>query len=243
HTFREPKVRPRVDALDQAPLHTFATTRRAFLLGAAALALPLVGQAAAGWPRVLPSRPANAPKPSDVCFSSRFGDTSALQIAAAYHANRLDWCYSVSPQFMNTARSIGLRTLGGTLSSTLSDQVGGASTDVGRAVAQTGAPIVAPWMKAWGAHWGCINNPDYRATVLAHARAQLTAGVDYFTVDGANFNAALTPWGGCYCTYCQHAAREQDVDLTRDMQTFQVRSTIQFYQWLRLNLDSLAGQR
>jgi hypothetical protein len=143
---------------------------------------------------------------------------------------------------MAAARRAGLSTLGGALSPTLPDQVGGTTTNVGRAVARDGSPIVAPWMRASGARWGCTNNPSYRAIVLQHARAQLDAGVDYFTIDDANFNAALVAWGGCYCSFCRDVARAGGANLERDMVAFQTRATVQFYHALRPALDQMAGR-
>lgn len=90
--------------------------------------------------------------------------------------------------------------------------------------------------------WGCVNSPAYRRTWLAHARAALEAGIDWFIVDDPRINEAAVAWGGCFCPDCRDAAAREGTDLARDIAAFQRRSVTRFHQEMRAAIDVAAGR-
>jgi hypothetical protein len=215
-------------------------SRRGFLagLGAAAALAPLPA-----FPFALPTRPLHAPRPSDVCFSSRHARPEALEVARAFGATRLDWCYTTDAAFLANCRRAGMSVLGGALSPTLADRVDAGGMPTGRILDRQGQPVTAPWMRAWNRiYWGCMNNPDFRRTVLTRVELSLKAGIDWFLFDDAQGNAAAVRWGGCWCSSCRQQAAAEGVDLERDMQAFQQRSTWRFHTEMRAAFDRLAGR-
>ncbi|MGX9965595.1 hypothetical protein ACVFYP_19870 [Roseomonas sp. F4] len=214
-----------------------ALPRRAVLAGALALATA-PSQAAAP-----PRRPAHAPRPSDICFSARWARPEALEAAKAFGATRLDWCYTRDRGFMTQARQAGLAPLGGALNTILTDSLTGRAWREGRILDREGRPVTAPWMRWPGMAWGCVNSPAYRTTWLAHAKAGLEAGIDWFIVDDPRMNEAAVAWGGCFCQDCQASARREGADLATDMRGFQRRSVTRFHQDMRAEVDAIASRR
>jgi hypothetical protein len=231
-----------LDEKYQASILGMPVYRRSVLAGAfAATALA----ARPAWGRVLapPARPPYAPRPSDVCFSARFKRPDALDAAKAFGATRLDWCYSEEKAFFSQARAAGLKTIGGTLNTTLPDTLGGNTRRQGRILDINGNPLTAPWMRNWqGIFWGCVNSPTYRAIWLDNARASLAAGVDYFMVDDATMNTSAVGWGGCFCQYCRAAAAAEGMDIARDMKALQKLSVTRFHREMRASVDHIAGK-
>jgi hypothetical protein len=216
---------------------------RRFVLAGAFAATAFAARPAWGRALVPPARPRYAPRPSDVCFSARFVRPHALEIAKAFGANRLDWCYSEDKAFYAQARAAGMKTIGGTLNTTLPDTLGGNTRRQGRILDINGNPVTAPWMRNWqGIFWGCVNSPAYRAIWLDSARASLAAGVDYFMVDDATMNTSAVDWGGCFCQYCQAAAAAEGMDLKRDMKALQKLSVTRFHREMRTSVDRIAGR-
>jgi hypothetical protein len=172
---------------------------------------------------------AGAPLPSDVCLSSRWRHPrneddphDTFETGDAFHATRLDWVYSLDPQWIKSCRDRGYR-FGATLNSDVSDTVGSGTREKGRIRNKNGDPVTAPWMVRWKAWWGCVNAPSYQEAFLAHALRIVDGGADVIHVDDPGFNATAVHWGGCFCQHCQAKAKAQGVDLDdkKQMEAFQ----------------------
>lgn len=195
----------------------FAAVRFAALLvpawcltGATAEPLRTVAQAATAQ-----FRPEGAPRPSDVCFSTRWPRPTnpndphdSFASARAFHATRLDWLYTQgNVEFIRRAKERG-HTISATVNSTLPDGLGSRSYTIGRARYLDGTPVIASWMRAWGAYWGCCNHPDYRRLYLEFALADIDLGADHLQTDGELGNIHLPDWGGCFCEHCMAGFRD-----------------------------------
>lgn len=160
-------------------------------------------------------RPEGAPRPSDVCFSTRWPRPmnpkdahDGLASARAFHATRLDWLYTLGRQdFIQKAKDRGY-TISAAVNSTLPDKIGGHEFTIGRAVYLDGKPVLASWMRGWGAYWGCCNSPEYRKLYLETALADVDLGADALQTDGELGNIHLPDWGGCFCQHCLAGFRE-----------------------------------
>ena len=151
---------------------------------------------------------AGAPKPSDVCFSSRWLRPNTFDAAASFHATRLDWVYARgNRKFVADAKAKGY-AFGAAVNSTLPDAAGKKAYALGRARDLNGDAIIAPWMKGWGTAWGCSNHPDYRRVWLAHAKAAIDAGADSIQMDGPSLGGSAVHWGGCFCEHCVAGFRQ-----------------------------------
>jgi len=153
--------------------------------------------------------PPAAPKPSDVCFSSRWKHPAnakdphnTFESASAFHATRLDWVYAGGDKaFVSEAKSRGY-AFNSAVNTVLTDKLGSRDYKLGRCRDLDGNVIVAPWMTKWGAVWGCANNPDYARIWLEHAKAAVDAGADSLQMDDPKIGASAVSWGGCFCEHC-----------------------------------------
>ncbi|MDI9583986.1 MAG: chitobiase/beta-hexosaminidase C-terminal domain-containing protein [Acidobacteriota bacterium] len=160
-------------------------------------------------------RPEGAPKPSDVCFSTRWprglnpnDPHDGLAAAKQFHATRLDWLYTQGKaEFIQRAKERGY-TVSAAVNSTLPDKLGSRDYTIGRARYLDGKPVIASWMRAWGMYWGCCNSPEYRKLYLDFATADVDLGADYLQTDGELGNIHLPDWGGCFCEHCVAGFRE-----------------------------------
>jgi len=226
--------------------------RRAILAGLAGglaiRALPAQARSATlAWPTAAPSRPAHAPKQSDVCFSSRWprprdhrDPHDTLAAGRAFHANRLDWCYTTDRAFVARAKASGLGTVGGTVNASLPDTPGGREYSLGRATLQDGTLMA-------GRFWanmrpGCASSPDYRHIWLAHATAALEAGADHLQMDDPRLNAELVRQGGCRCPHCAALARGERLSLDRDAVRVARVAVDRFYEDVFARLERRAGR-
>ena len=202
------------------------------------------------WPQALASRPRHAPRPSDVCFSSRWprprdarDPHDTLAAARAFQANRLDWCYTEDRGFIQRAKAAGMATVGGTLNSVLPDQPGGTERLRGRVADRNGRLLQAPWMPWPGRSWGCASSPEFRAAWLAHATLALEAGIDWLQMDDPRLNAEAVRWGGCWCEHCTRLARAERLSLERDMPRIARIAVDRFYDDVFAELARRAGRR
>jgi len=140
--------------------------------------------------KVHPDFHGQVPRKSDVIFSTRFKRDNAPDVARAYGATRIEWCYSTDPAFIQTLK-MAAPWFGGTLSSTLA-----LPGDEGIALDLKGRPIVAPWMKSWGAKWISAANPATRQFLDAMVQRLLDLGVSSIQVDDPLLQYASTNWGG-----------------------------------------------
>jgi hypothetical protein len=185
-------------------------------------------------------------KYSDVCFSSRWprpqnadDPHDTLRDAKAYHATRIEWCYSFDSDWIKKVKDAGF-FYGGAVNSILSDQMpdgGGAVTHLsGRICDVKGRFVTAPWMSEWTPvpYWGCVNSPEYRRIYLESVKKLIDAGVDAVQTDDPAFNIAAFNWGGCFCQYCVEKAQVEFVDLKDKQQRweFTLRSVKEFYDYV-----------
>jgi len=161
-------------------------------------------------PRKLPP---GAPKPSDVCFSSRWKHPrddkdphDTFRTAEAFHATRLVWVYTLDAEFAAEVkrRGYGLQAAINSLVPDFPAQ----TRERGRILDLDGHRIAAPWMRGWKGYWGCVNSPDWRASYLATAKKCLDIGADCLQMDDPPCNLAAVAWGGCLCDHCVAAFRE-----------------------------------
>ncbi|MFV2066296.1 MAG: hypothetical protein ACC645_04900 [Pirellulales bacterium] len=158
-------------------------------------------------------RPAGAPKPSDVCFSSRSKHPQndkdphdSFRTASAFHATRFDWVYTQERAFVEQAKKGGYG-FWCAINSMVPDAPGGGRTK-GRLTDLDGNLVTAPWMRGWkGAAWGCVNSPPWRQSYLTWAKTCLDAGTDGFQMDDPPINYAAVRWGACFCDHCLNGFR------------------------------------
>ena len=198
------------------------------------------------------TRLAGAPRAGDVCFTSRWKRENALDMACAFHATRLDWCYlearewrgSADPgPFVAEAHRLGL--------------------DVNAALPVT-HPTADGWMRdADGkphlpSHFiwvdassptnlpACVNSPAFRERYRRAAFAALDAGADTLQKDdgGQNYHAARHH-GMCFCGHCREQARAAGIPLGNRAERirFQQESTIAFYREMAAEIERHAGRR
>ena len=199
-------------------------------------------------------RPAGVPKYSDVCMSSRWkrpktesDPHDTLADAAAFHATRLEWCYSFDAQWIKQVKAMGY-FYGGTLNSCLADQWPAGSGELtyrqGRIRDKKGAFITAPWMSMWTPvpYWGCVNSPEYRKIYLDCAKFLIEAGADAIQTDDPTCNLSALRWGGCFCEYCvsKAAVKYVDPEDPEQLMAFTVDSVKDFYIEMNQAADKIA---
>lgn len=161
-------------------------------------------------PRKLPP---GAPKPSDVCFSSRWKHPrdekdphDTFKTAEAFHATRLVWVYTLDDAFAADVKRRGY-TLQAAINSLVPDYPE-QTRERGRILDLAGNRIAAPWMRRWNGYWGCVNSPDWRAFYIAYAKKCLDIGAECLQMDDPPCNFAAVAWGGCFCEHCMAGFRE-----------------------------------
>ncbi len=161
-------------------------------------------------PRKLPP---GAPKPSDVCFSSRWKHPrdakdpyDTFQAAEAFHATRLVWVYTLDAAFAAevTRRGYGFQAAVNSLVPDFPAE----TRERGRILDLDGNRVAAPWMRGWNGYWGCANSPEWRASYLATAKKCLDIGADCLQMDDPPCNLAAVAWGGCFCDHCVAGFRQ-----------------------------------
>ncbi len=169
--------------------------------------------------------PAGVPNYGDVCMSSRWqrpmnanDPHDTLRDAAAFHATRIEWCYSFDAEWIKKVKAAGY-FYGGTLNSCLADQWPSGGEDLtyrlGRVRDIKGGFVTAPWMSMWtpAPYWGCVNSPEYRKIYLDCAKAMIEAGADAIQTDDPTLNMSTLRWGGCFCEYCVSKSAMSYIDL------------------------------
>jgi hypothetical protein len=155
------------------------------------------------------TRPAGAPKYSDVCFSSRWihpkgkdDPHDSLKAAEAFHATRFDWAYITDKEFIKEIKHRGLTFCPATNTSAFVGDLR-PKQKRGRIVDLGGNIVTAPWMRMWKhSSWGCVNSPDYRESYLARLKQYADLGADAIQTDDPGNNWTATKWGACFCKYC-----------------------------------------
>ncbi|MBM4092893.1 MAG: hypothetical protein FJ276_26320 [Planctomycetes bacterium] len=218
------------------------------LLTALLLAPPVLLAEDAGEPKTFPgiavkvNRPPGFPRPSSVCFSSRWkrpinsqDPHDTFEAAAGFHATGFYWINGPDQEWFRDIKRRGY-TVQGWLSTILPDELFGHTRDKGRLTNSSGQVIVAPWMKApWGV-WGCLNSPEYRAVYLDYVKMYLDAGCDSLHMDDPGVNYTAVQWGGCYCPHCKAKAAR----LGKSPPDIQKDSTEEFYRYIRAEMNAYA---
>eukprot|EP00937_MAST-01D_sp_MAST-1D-sp2_P001369 g1369.t1 len=193
------------------------------LLAALAGACPACSDPACGGGE----RPPGWPKRSDVLLTSRaphftpagtppkgvgrgVGLYDTWQAAAAFHATRLDWVYTLNGSFVRALPAHNLTGISLAMNPQVEDAAGTFTT--GRVLNAYGEPLVAPWMRTWAPphhYYGCVNNPAYKQLAIARARQLVALGATMIQHDDPESNAEATQWdrgdprtSGCYCPVC-----------------------------------------
>lgn len=160
------------------------------------------------------TRPAGAPRYSDVCLSSRWkrpvnedDPHDSLKAIEAFHATRLEWAYIADRDFVRRIKDRGMTFAPVVNSMTFVGELRGAGKR-GRIVDRHGEIVTAPWMRMWRASgWGCVNSPDYRASYLQRLKEFADLGADSIHVDDPGCNWTATRWGACFCEHCMEGFR------------------------------------
>lgn len=189
-------------------------------------------------------RPAGFPRPSAVCFSSRWKHPAnskdphdTFQAAADFHATGFYWSYGPNQEWFKEIKRRGY-TVQGWLSTILPDTLFGDARQQGRIMNEQGELVTGPWMLAWKGWWGCLNSPEYRDIYLQYVKMYMDAGVDSLQMDDPGENNTATQWGGCYCPYCRAKAAR----LGKSPPDIQRESTEEFYTWIRAEMNAYAGR-
>ena len=225
----------------QAHKTMIPVTRRKLLASIGALA-PLAGSYK---PKILSPIRTNShiPRRSDVCFSARSARKEAAKVASEFYATRLDWCYTSDPRFIHEMSAVGLKSIGGAISPTISDAPGSGNYRAGRIKDRNGERLVAPWMRSQNpTNWGCVNNPIFKENFFNYATSMLKSGIDCIQWDDSLGNAHAVKWGGCWCQYCLTEARHLGFDPVEDMMAFQTQSTKHFILKMRNSINQWAGK-
>ena len=166
--------------------------RRAFHRGLSVAALSGVlpgALAAGGAARAAGATPYALPSAADTIVSPRSVRPEALGLIDAFHANRAEWHYATSPDFVAQMRAHGIGFVSGTINST---DVPGADVSVGL----DGTPNIAPWMKGWGKPFVTSASPRTQAALAAWVQRNLDAGVDAIVFDDMLPLASAETWAG-----------------------------------------------
>lgn len=147
----------------------------------------------------LPPRPAGAPAMADIALSSRWprpmgkqDQYDSFEALEAFHAVRLDWCYTGSNKaFVERAKAAGVPVFGA-INAELSDAPGADTRLLGRDRNLQGEQIGNPELTQFVAR-GDVASEAFRGVVMAHCRAMLDAGVTGIHVDdpGMTYHGAL----------------------------------------------------
>lgn len=188
------------------------------------------------------NRPAGFPRPSAVCFSSRWKHPAnakdpydTFQAAGAFHTTGFYWNSGPNKEWFLEIKRRGY-TFQGWLSTILPDTLFGNTRQKGRIVDERGELVTGPWMLAWKGWWGCLNSPEYRQVYLDYVKMYIDAGADSLQMDDPGENDTAVRWGGCYCPHC----REKAARLGRAPKDIQRQSTEEFYRWIRGQIDAYA---
>lgn len=160
------------------------------------------------------SRPAEAPRASAVCFSSRWVHPAGpddpfdtFRTAEEFAATDFVWTYSLDPGFVKRAKQFGGKVFLA-INSLVPDEPDGTTRRRGRIVDLEGKPVTAPWMRGSGERWwGCVNSPEYRESYLAYAKRCIDAGCDGLQMDDPLTNLHAVQWGACFCPHCMEGFR------------------------------------
>jgi hypothetical protein len=189
-------------------------------------------------------RPAGFPRPSAVCFSSRWKHPTnpkdphdTFQTAADFHVTGFYWIAGPNQEWFKEIKRRGY-TVQGWLSTILPDTLFGDTRQKGRIMNEKGKLVTGPWMLSWKGWWGCLNSPEYRGIYLQYVKMYLDAGVESLQMDDPGENYTATGWGGCYCPYCKAKAAR----LGKSPPDIQKQSTEEFYKWIRGEMDAYAGR-
>ena len=156
---------------------------------------------------------------SEVCMRSLVPRTASqkspydtLQALRDFHVTRLEWTYSLTPQFIAQAQALGCTVSGAAANGTLAglDRTTADWFMAFSALNLNGEAVEAPWMRPWSGHalWHCVNNPRARAGYLAYVQGLVDMGVRDIQRDDPSMNLNATNWGGCFCPYCLAGFRE-----------------------------------
>lgn len=189
-------------------------------------------------------RPAGFPRPSAVCFSSRWKHPAnakdphdTFQTAADFHVTGFYWISGPNQEWFKEIKRRGY-TVQGWLSTILPDTLFGNTRQKGRITSEKGELVTGPWMLSWKGWWGCLNSPEYRDVYLQYVKMYLDAGVDSLQMDDPGENYTATQWGGCYCPHCKAKAAR----LGKSPPDIQKESTEEFYKWIRAEMNAYAGR-
>lgn len=189
-------------------------------------------------------RPPGFPRPSAVCFSSRWKHPSGpkdpydtFPAAAAFHVTGFYWISGPDQEWFKEIKRRGY-TVQGWLSTVLPDTLFGNTRQKGRIMNEKGELVTGPWMRGWKGWWGCVNSSEYRDVYLRYVKMYLDSGVDSLQMDDPGENITATRWGGCYCPYCKAKAAR----LGKTPSEIQQQSMEEFYRWVRKEMDAYAGR-
>lgn len=187
-------------------------------------------------------RPEGFPRPSAVCFSSRWRHPSHAKdphdtfgSAADFHATGFYWISGDRQAWFEEIKRRGY-PYQGWLSTILPDRLFGNSRQQGRILDEKGELVTGPWMRAFKGWWGCMNSPEYRAVYLDYVKMYIDAGAALLQMDDPGENYTAVRWGGCYCRHC----RQKAAGLDKSPPEIQKESTEEFYRWIRAEIDAYA---
>lgn len=188
------------------------------------------------------NRPAGFPRPSAVCFSSRWKHPSnskdphdTFKAAAGFHATGFYWISGPNQEWFREIKRHGY-TVQGWLSTILPDTLFGHTRQQGRILNEKGELVTGPWMLAWKGWWGCLNSPEYRGVYRDYVKMYLDAGCDSLHMDDPGENYTAIQWGGCYCPHCKAKAAR----LGKSPRDIQKESTEEFYRHIRAEMNAYA---
>src|SRR5262249_9861281 len=128
-----------------------------------------------------------APRASDIVFSVRSFYSSPGQyasVAAAFHATRDDWTYSVSSAGVSALNALGMST-GGAMNASIHSLP---ANSPGIAISWQGVPYTH---SSDGEPWGDVNSSAYRQSALTVLKSYINAGAKRIEWDDPLMNTEI----------------------------------------------------
>lgn len=136
---------------------------------------------------------------SDVCISSRFAQSSVIDIIRLVAANKLLWVYGGDAKFMQQVKEAGIDTYQTTVNSLIEGQ---APSDAFM-LDYDGKRIVPPWMVWNPPGEGCANRPLYLQYVVDQVNKAVDSGANMVQFDDWALNYGANNYSSsCFCADC-----------------------------------------
>lgn len=134
---------------------------------------------------------------------------NTLDAIREFHVTRLEWIYSLTPEFVRQVKSLGTSVSGTTSTCTSLEDPSSPETAKKFGILDLNLqPTTATWMRSFHGLWICINNPAANKSALAALKKQYNLGLRDIHRDDPKTNEHAVQWGACFCPHCMEAFRK-----------------------------------